>query len=166
MPDTNAIGVNQWPWWCMIYTGYKTCWEYQLNFTEKHHRPSHHIPSLQVGLTEYSMINFWWPLCNNCPHNLWGGAGVVDVNYRCPSHDGMIKMCRARNYGLEWEASCDALMRDHLIWARCPSQIISALASMDTGGGLQRMGRSLDKKNPSSRLVEREDNRMSSLDFL
>lgn len=35
----------------------------------------HHILSLQVGLTECSMIIFWWPLCNNCPHNLWRVKG-------------------------------------------------------------------------------------------
>lgn len=75
----------------------------------------HYIPYLQVGLTECSMINFWWPLCNNCPHNLlrvrgrgdvWGWSG--GMSYRCPSDDGIIKMCRARKYGPEWGESCDA----------------------------------------------------------
>lgn len=64
---------------------------------------------------------------------------------------------------------CHTLMRDHLIWARCPRQIINALASMDTRGGLQQMG-GLDTRikriGVRSRLVEKEDNRMSSLDFL
>lgn len=124
-----------------------------------------HIPSLQVGLKEWSMINFCWPLCNNCPHNIWqvrGRGGWVGLEWwtwtilwtpmmewsKCVGLGSM-----AQNEEQAVTPNCRTLMRDHLIWARCPSQIISALASMDTGGGLQRTEGSLDTRTKESELA-------------